>query len=91
MQELQLKFRKARDIYIAAAMLGGGGGKKCTPVHFQNHQTYLAHNSAFICLNDFKFGTETHCIVVKIIQKSLSKLIIICVIMFFMTSFANHQ
>ena len=35
-------------------------GKKCTPVHFQNPQTFLAHNSAFICPNDFKFGTETH-------------------------------
>ena len=44
-------------------------GKRCTPVNFQNPQTFLAHNSAFICPNDFKFGTETLCIIVKIIQK----------------------
>ena len=75
--ELQLNFRKSLYIYSAAAMLVG---KKCTPVHFQNPPIFLAHNSAFICANDFKFGTETLCIIVKIIQK----LIIICIIMFFL-------
>ena len=44
-------------------------GKKCTPVHFQNPQYFLAHNSAFICPNDFKFGTETLCIIIKIFKK----------------------
>ena len=44
-------------------------GKKCTPVNFQNPQKFLAHDSAFICPNDLKFGTETLCIIIKIIQK----------------------
>ena len=55
-------------------------GKKCTPIHFQNPQNFLVHNSAFICPNDFKFGTETLCIIIKIIQKIDHN----CVIMFFM-------
>ena len=63
---MQLNFRTSLYIYIAAVMLVD---KICTPVHFQNPQNVLACNSAFICPNDFKFGTETLCIIVKIIQK----------------------
>ena len=54
---------------------------------FSKSPKFLAHTSAFTCPNDFKFGTETLCIIVKIIQKidhNLHNHV-------FMTSFANHQ
>ena len=52
----------------------------------ENSQTSLAYNSFFIGPNNFKSNAKTHCMV-----KIWSKLIILCIIMFLMTSYVRHQ
>ena len=47
-------------------------------------------NSVFIGPNNFKFGTETRCMVLHAIPKFGANLIIICTIMFLVTPYANR-
>ena len=53
--------------------------------------TSLAHNSVFIGSNNFKFSTDIKSYSITGHVKVSGTLIVICMIMLFMTSYANHQ
>ena len=55
----------------------------------ENSPTSLTHNSVFIGTNKFKLDIETHCLIGYI--NIWSKLFMICIIMFLMAPYANHQ
>ena len=72
--------------------------KECLPAIFpyniiENSPTSLTYDSAFVGPNNFRSGTKMaycmHGLVGHI--KIWSKLIIICMIMFLMTSYADHR
>ena len=74
MQELQLsKDYKLSYIYIAAAMLVGKRMPRHPPIFPHNIiekcPNSFARNSVFIGPNDFKFSTETRCMVLQAISK----------------------
>ena len=70
----------------------------------ENSPTSFAGNSVVVGLNDFKFGMETRFVVLLAISKfpltinleyidylNLGKSIVVCIIMFLMMLYANHQ
>ena len=61
-----------------------------SPYMIEISQTALAHSSLLVGPYDFKLGTETRFMVLQPI-KIWGKLIIISIVMFSMTSYANHQ
>ena len=81
-------------IRIAVAMLVGGQKNAHQPIFpysiIEKSPASLAHDSIFVDRNKSKFGTKARCMVQRTISK-FGKFIIICIIMFLMTSYANHQ
>ena len=84
------------DLYIFILGQPCWWAKECLHPNFpyeiiENPPTSLAYNSVFVDPNNFKFGTETHCMVIYGHIKILGTLIITCMVMFLMMSYANHQ
>ena len=72
--------------------------KECLPAIFpyniiENSPTSLTYDSAFVGPNNFRSGTKTAYCMYGLVGhiKIWSKLIIICMIMFLMTSYADHR
>ena len=67
------KFRKSPYIYIGTAMLTGWPNNANIPIFpfniMKNSSNSLAHQSVLSCPNDFIFGTERHCMVLKTVSK----------------------
>ena len=64
----------------------------CPPAYnrIEHSQTSLVHNSVHNGPNDFNFDIQTLYALIGHI-KIWGKVIVICIIMFLMTSYANHQ
>ena len=96
MQELQLFKAYKISIHLYCGSHVGSQKSAYQPIFpyniIENCPTSLARNSVFVGPYKFKFVTETHCMHGVIgYTKIWSKLIIICKVMFLMTSYANHQ